>query len=127
MQVQPCQVGNSLQRFKPLWKQYRIRRIDRRDRKRSQDIAMIINDGDDFFAFLVFVAGVANAIASFFSYGIGSIAVQHAQVELLVIIEMLDAGAEGEFQRAIVGPPGKGSIDGGVVDFRLAVVIFGYG
>jgi len=35
---------------------------------------MIVNDGYDFFTFLVFVAGVANAITTFFGHGVGAVA-----------------------------------------------------
>jgi hypothetical protein len=46
----------------------------------------------------VFVARVANAITTFFGHRIGAVTVQHAQIELLMIGEMLDAGDEGVFE-----------------------------
>jgi hypothetical protein len=47
--AQPCQFGDSLQSFQPIWKQHRIRFVDRSDRQGCQNIAMVLNDGDDFF------------------------------------------------------------------------------
>jgi hypothetical protein len=36
---------------------------------------VVVNNGDDFFATLVFVAGVANAITALLGHRIGTIAV----------------------------------------------------
>jgi hypothetical protein len=45
---------------------------------------------------------------------------QHAEVELLLVREMTHTGDERLLERPIIGPFGKGSVDVGVMDFRLA-------
>jgi hypothetical protein len=45
---------------------------------------MVVDDGDDFFALLVFVARVANAVATLFGHRVGAIAMQNAEIELVV-------------------------------------------
>src|SRR5688572_28158888 len=76
LDTQPRQFGHPFQGFQPLWKQHGIRFIDRRYWQWRQDVAMVVNDGDDLFTLLVFVAGVANAITTFFGYRVGAIAMQ---------------------------------------------------
>ena len=39
--------------------------MDGRHRNWREDVAMIVNDGDDFLALVVLVAGIADAIAPF--------------------------------------------------------------
>jgi len=74
----------------------------------------------------VFVARIANAIAAFFGHSIGPVAVQHAEVELLVVRQVLHTGDEGVLQRPVIRPLGEDFVDRGIVDFRAAVVIFGH-
>jgi hypothetical protein len=65
-------LADPLQGLQPSGQQDRIGFIDRRDGKRSQDIIVIVDDGDDFVALLVFVTRVANAVAAFFGHGVGA-------------------------------------------------------
>jgi hypothetical protein len=58
IQVQSRQFGDTLQRFQPIWQEYGIRFVDRSDRQWSQDIAMVVDDGDHFLTLLVFMAGI---------------------------------------------------------------------
>src|SRR5437016_3642158 len=83
------------------------------------------NDGEDFLALLVFVPGIANAVTAFFSHRVGAIPMQHAQIELVVLRQMPHAGDEGMLKGAVVRPSGEDFVDGGVMDFRCAVVVFG--
>jgi hypothetical protein len=72
---QPGQLGDPFQSFQSFWQQHRIRSINRRDRQGREHLAVVVNNGDDFFATLVFVAGVANAITALLGHRIGTIAV----------------------------------------------------
>ena len=56
---------------------------------------MVVDDGDDLLALLVLVAGIANAITAFFGHRIGAIAMQDAEIELVVVREMLHTGDKG--------------------------------
>ena len=87
---------------------------------------MVVNDGDHFFAFLMFVPGIANTITAFLRYRVRAVTMQDAQIELLMVSQMLHTGDEGMFERTVVRPFGKGSVDGGIVDLSLAMVVFGY-
>src|ERR1700752_5263037 len=72
--VQIRQSGPPLQGVQSLWQEYGIGLIHRRHRKRSQHEAIIVHDRDDLLTPLVFVTGIADAIAAFFGDGIGAIA-----------------------------------------------------
>src|SRR5262245_57521551 len=69
-EVQPDLFGHLLQGFQTLRQQYHVRLMDGSNRQGSQDIAMVVGDGDDLLLFLVFVAGVANSIAPFLATGL---------------------------------------------------------
>ena len=95
LQSQARQFGHPLECLQSLWKQHRIRFIDWSYRKRRQHIAVVVNDGDDLCTLLVFVAGVANTITAFLGHGIGAIAMQDTQIELLMVGQMTHTGDEG--------------------------------
>jgi len=95
LQPQARQLGHPLECLESIWKQHRIRFVDWGYRQWRQHIAMIVNDGDDLFTLLVLVAGVANAIATFFGYRVGTITMQNAQIELLMVGQMPHTGDEG--------------------------------
>lgn len=59
---------------------------------------MVLKDGDDFLAFLMFIAGVANTITAFFGHRVGAVAMQNAQIELLVMGQMPHTGDESMCQ-----------------------------
>ena len=84
MKTQFRQFGHSFQGFQSFWKEHRVRSIDRCYGQRREHIAMVVDDGDDFFATLMFVAGVANTIAAFFGYCVGAITMKNTQIELAV-------------------------------------------
>ena len=61
VEIRPCQhqtrhFGHAFQRFETLWKQHHIRFIHGSNGEGRQHIAVIVGDGDDFLALLVFVA-----------------------------------------------------------------------
>src|SRR5215831_15407687 len=64
-EVQPHLFGHLFQRFQALRQQDHVGLIDRRHRDRRKDVAMIVDDGNDLVALLMFVARVANPIAPF--------------------------------------------------------------
>src|SRR5215510_10797818 len=64
-EVQPDLFGHLLQRFQALREQDHVRLVDGSHGERCSHVAMIIGDGNDLLALLVFVARVANAIAPF--------------------------------------------------------------
>jgi hypothetical protein len=50
---------------------------------------------------------------------------EHAEVKFLLVREMGHTAQKRLLERAVIGPFGKGSVDGGVVDFGLASGVFG--
>ena len=64
-EAQPNLFGHLLQRLQALRQQGHIRFIHGSDRQGSQDIAVVVDDRDDFLTLLMFVARVANPIAPF--------------------------------------------------------------
>src|SRR5262249_46962418 len=64
-EVQPDLFGHLLQRLQAFREQDHVGLIDRRHRDRREDVAMIVDDGNDFLALLMFVARVTNPIAPF--------------------------------------------------------------
>ena len=65
-QHQPCALGHTLQFLQTFRQQDRIGFIDRRHREGNQHIAVVVDDGDDFLALLVLVAGIANELVASF-------------------------------------------------------------
>ena len=88
---------------------------------------MIVDDGNDLVALLMFVARVAKPIAPFFGHGVGPVAMEHGEIELLLCSEMLHTGYERLPQRPVIRPFGKDFVDGRVVDGRLAMGVLWYG
>ena len=64
-EVQTDRFGHSLQGFQSLWQQDHIRLIDGSHWAWRDDIAMVVGNGDNLLALLMFVARVANAIPPF--------------------------------------------------------------
>src|SRR5215471_11598318 len=64
-EVQPDLFGHLFQRLQAFRKQDHVGLIARSHRDRREDVAMIVDDGNDFLALLMFVARVAHAIAPF--------------------------------------------------------------
>ncbi len=114
--VQIRQSGHPLQGVQSLWQEYGIGLIHRRHRKRSQHEAIIVHDRDDFLTPLMFVAGIADAIAAFFGNGVGAIAVQDVEIKLAMLRQMPHAGDERLLERAVVSPFREHLEDGRVVD-----------
>src|SRR5664279_6223000 len=76
------QSGHALQGVQSLWQEYGIRLIHRRHGKRSQHVAVVVHDRDDLLTRLMFVAGIADAIAALFGDGVGAIAMQDAEIKV---------------------------------------------
>jgi hypothetical protein len=126
-ETQARQLGHPFQGLQPLGEQHRIRLIDRGHRQGSQHIPVVVDDRDDFLPFLVFVAGIADAIPAFFGHRVGAISMQNAEIELVVICQMSHTGDEGMLKRAVIRPPGEDFVDRRIVDFSLAVAGFEHG
>src|SRR5271166_6169305 len=62
--------------------------IYRRHRKRSQHEAVIVHDRDDLLTPLMFVAGIADAIAALFGNRVGAIAMQDVEIKLVMLRQM---------------------------------------
>ena len=101
-QHQTCQLGYSLQGLPPFWEQHHICFIDRRHWQGSQDVAVVVNDRDDLFSLLMFVAGIAKTVPTFFGHRVGAIAMQHAEIEVVVLRQMRHTGDEGLLKGAVV-------------------------
>ena len=86
------QSGHALQGVQSVRKEHGIRFIHRRHRQRGQHKAVVLDDREDLLALLVFVAGIADAIPALFGHGVGAIAMQEAEIELVVIREMSHTG-----------------------------------
>ena len=83
---------------------------------------MIVDDSNDLLALLVFVPREPNAIALFLATVAGPVAMEHAQIEVLLGREMPHTGHKRPPQRPIIGPFGKDFVDGRVVDGRFPKV-----
>ena len=64
----------------------------------------------------MFVAGVADAVAAFLGDGVGAIAVQDAEIKVVLLRQMPHGGDDGLIERAIIGPSGEYFVDGRVMD-----------
>src|SRR5882724_835673 len=60
-EVETHRFRHALQGFQPLWEQDHICLIDGRHGEWRQDITMVVGDGDDLLAFLMFVARIPDA------------------------------------------------------------------
>ena len=96
------QSGHALQGVQSLWQEYGIRFVDGCDRKRCQHKAVVVHDRNDLLTRLMFVAGIADAIAAFFGDGIGAIAMQDAEIKVVLLRQMPYAGDERQVERAII-------------------------
>ncbi len=119
--------GHPLQGLQAFGYQHRIRFIDGCDREGNSHITVVVDDGDNFLALLVLVAGIPHAIPAFFGYRIGPITMQDAEIEVVVIRQMLHTGDTCLLSGAIVRPSGEDLVHRRRVDSRLAVTLFGYG
>ena len=68
---------------------------------------MIVDDGNNLLALLVFVPREPDAIPPFFGHGVGPVAMEHAQIEVLLGREMPHTGHKRPPQRPIIGPLAK--------------------
>jgi hypothetical protein len=67
------------------------------------------------------VTRVATAIATCFGRRVGAITMEDAQAELVVLRQMPRSGDKGMRNRTVISPLGEDVVDGGVVDFGLAL------
>src|SRR5664279_3982602 len=102
VKVQIRQSRHPLQSVQSLWKEYGIGLIHRCHRKRSQHEAVIVHDRDDLLTPLMFVAGIADAIAALLGNRVGAIAMQDAEIKLVMLCQMPHAGDERLLERAVV-------------------------
>ena len=72
------------------------------------------------------VARIAEAVPAFFGPRVGAIAMQPAVIELGGHRQMPHTADEGVLKCTVIGPLGEDFIDGGRVEFGLAVVLFGH-
>jgi len=69
----------------------------------------------------------ADAIPAFFGHRVAAIAMQDAEIEMVVVRQMPHTGDEGLRKGAVVRPPDEDFVDGRIMDGRLAVGVFGHG
>src|SRR5271167_1211200 len=124
--VQTRQSGHALQGVQSLWEEYGVGFIHRRHGKRSQHEAVVVHDRDDLLTRLMFVAGIADAIATLFGDRVGAIAMQDFEIKVVLLRQMPHAGDERLVERAIVSPFREHLIDGRVVDEGGPVARSGY-
>ena len=74
----------------------------------------------------MFVAGIADAIAALFGDGVGAIAVQDAEIKVVLLRQMPHAGDERLVERAIVSPFREHLVDGRLVDHGGPIARSGY-
>src|SRR5271156_5591274 len=124
--VQIRQSGHPLQGVQSLWQEYGIGLIHRRHREWSQHESVIVHDRDDLLTPLMFVAGIADAIAALFGNRVGTIAMQDVEIKLVMLRQMPHAGDERLLERAIVSPLREHLVDRRVVDQGGPVAGSGY-
>src|ERR1700676_136232 len=113
--------GHALQFVQSVRQEYRIRFIDWSNGKWRQHKAIVINNREDFFTLLVFVTGIADAIAAFLGNCVGAVAMQDTQIEVAMGCQMPHAGDKRLFQRVIVAPLCESFVNGRVMDSSLPV------
>ena len=64
---------------------------------------------------------------AFFGYGVGSVAMEHAEIELFLCCEMPHTGHTRLPERPIIGPCGKDFVDRCVMNGRLTLGVVRYG
>ena len=69
----------------------------------------------------MFVAGIADPIATFLGHGVGAIAMKDPEIEVVVRRQMPHTGDKCLFKRSIVGPFRESFVDCCVMDSRLSV------
>src|SRR5208337_4791367 len=69
---------------------------------------------------LVFVPGIADPIAAFLGHGVGAIAMQDTEIEVVMRRQMPYTGDKCLFKRSIVGPFRESFVDCRVMDSRLS-------
>src|SRR5271166_2850964 len=121
LKVQIRESGHALQAVQPLWQEHRICFVDWCDGNRRQHESVVVDDREDFFALLVFVAGIADPIAAFLGHGVGAIAMQDTEVEVVVRRQMPHTGDKCLFKRSIGRPFRESFVDCRVMDSRLSV------
>jgi len=124
--LQIGQSGHALQGVRSVRQEHGIGFIHRRHRKRGQYKAVVVDDREDFLALLVFVAAIADAVPAFLRDGVGAIAMQDAEIEVILLRQMPYAGDERLIERAIIGLFGDHFVDGHVVDCGGPVACLGY-
>src|ERR1700728_548126 len=114
--VQIRQSGHPLQGVQSLWQEYGIGLIHRCHRKRSQHESVIVHDRYDLLTPLMFVAGIADAIAALFGNRVGAIAMQDVEIKPVMLCQMPHAGDERLLERTVVSPSREHLEFGRVVD-----------
>jgi hypothetical protein len=76
---------------------------------------MIVDDGNDLVALLVFVPRVPNPLTPLFGHGVGPVAMPHTEVKVLRCRQMPRTGDACLPQRSISGPCREDSVHGRVV------------
>jgi ABC-type branched-subunit amino acid transport system ATPase component len=74
----------------------------------------------------VFVTGIANAVAAFLRYRVGTIAMQDTEIEVAMHRQMPHTGNKRLFKRAIIRPFREHSVNGRVMDAGPAIAIPGH-
>src|SRR5208283_1233435 len=124
--LQINQSGHALQGVQSLRKEHGIRMICRCHGKWGQHKAVVVDDREYFLALLMFVTGIADAIATFLRDSVGAIAMKDAEIEVVLLRQMPHAGDECLIERAIVRPFGEHFVDCRVVDHGGPVACSGY-
>ena len=123
--VQTRQPGHALEGVHSLWQEDGIGLIHRRHRKCRQHEAVILHDCDDLLTLLMFVAGITDAIAALLGNGVGAIAMQDAEIKVMVLRQMPHAGDERLHERVIVSPLAEHLEDCRVVDQGGSIAVLG--
>src|ERR1700761_1668707 len=110
--VQIRQSGHPLQGVQSLWQEYGIGLIHRRHRKWSQHESAIVHDRDDLLTPLMFVAGIADAIAALFGNRVGAIAMQDVEIKLVMLRQMPHTGDERLVLPPVVWTHGRRYVGG---------------
>ena len=114
-------LGNTLQLWQCFTQQGGLVSIARGGYERRDHIAVAVAKRYDFIALEVFVATQANVVATLLGNGRRAVTVKDRGVEQIVLEERLHRARENGVDAALSGPPAKGTVNAGVVDFGLPI------
>ncbi len=76
--------GDAHQLIEAVREQNAVVHVDRGHWERREDVSIVLDDGYGLLTLLVLVSRIANAVAALLGHGVGSVAMQHAEVPISI-------------------------------------------